>query len=367
MTSRIPVHTRSAQYDVVIGAKLLDQLGEHLAQLGVKQESGVFIVSDETLAACGHVQRAQEACSQAGYPTAVAVVPPGDESKSLSTAERLYNALLDAGMRRDGVLIALGGGVVGDLAGFVAATYQRGIRFIQAPTTLLSHDSSIGGKVGVNLPRGKNLVGAFHQPLAVLFDVTALSTLPDREWRNGMAEVIKHGVIGDAALFASLEANPVAVFPGETQAEELVARGAKVKIQIVEQDEKESSLRMLLNLGHTVGHAVEQASSYGLGHGEAVALGMRVEAEIAAARGWLSQRDKNRLLQVLSAHGLPIVPPDYPLEDILAILELDKKHTRSHWTFVLPRAIGDVAICRDVTRDEVVSAWHHSRKEESSQ
>ncbi|OFW76430.1 MAG: 3-dehydroquinate synthase [Alicyclobacillus sp. RIFOXYA1_FULL_53_8] len=259
--------------------------------------------------------------------------------------------------------MALGGGVVGDLAGFVAATYLRGIRFIQMPTTLLAHDSSIGGKVGINLARGKNLVGAFHPPMAVLYDVSALHSLPPREWQNGMAEVIKHTIIGNPSLFERLEANPLPLFPGADAVEQWLAEAIQVKINVVEQDEFEQETRMWLNLGHTVGHAVEQVSHYRLGHGEAVAIGMRVEAEIAAARGWLSVTDKRRIIAVLDQHGLPIRPPEFLFDEIVDALQVDKKHTNAGWTFVLPKSIGEVAIARDVVRQELADAWEVSLRE----
>lgn len=363
MTTYLSVRSSAGAYPVILGAQVLDRLGDHLESLTVQHDTRLFIVTDETVASLGYAERLVNACQARGYQATVAVVPPRDESKSLAMAESLYGKMLDAGLRRDGIVLALGGGVVGDLAGFVAATYLRGIRFIQMPTTLLAHDSSIGGKVGINLPRGKNLVGAFHQPMAVLYDVGTLESLPPREWQNGMAEVIKHTIIGNPSLFERLETNPVPLYPGNDAVEPWLAEAIQVKIDVVEQDEFEQETRMWLNLGHTVGHAVEQVSHYGLGHGEAIAIGMRVEAELAAARGWLSASDRQRIITVLDQHGLPIRPPEFPFDEVVAALQVDKKHTNSGWTFVLPKSIGQVVVARDVLHHELAQAWGVSLRE----
>ncbi|MBX5437388.1 MAG: 3-dehydroquinate synthase [Alicyclobacillaceae bacterium] len=358
------VRASSGSYPVEVAPGLLDAVGERLRALGAEPGTGAMVVTDESVDRLGYARRVAESCQAAGFAVTVAAVPPGDASKSLAMAELLYNRLLDAGVRRNGTVLAVGGGVVGDLAGFVAATYQRGVRFAQVPTTLLAHDSSIGGKVGVNLPRAKNLVGAFYPPAAVLYDVEVLRSLPAREWRSGMAEVIKHAVIGDPELFAELADHPVLECPPPERAVHLVSRAAAVKVKVVEQDERESGLRMVLNLGHTVGHAVEQVSRYELAHGEAVSIGIAVEAFIAVARGWLDERDRLRIKDVLTRHGLPTTPPDYPLAEVLEALGYDKKHgAGGGWTFVLPRAVGDVAVARDVRRDEVEAAWENARKE----
>ncbi|WP_026962008.1 3-dehydroquinate synthase [Alicyclobacillus herbarius] len=357
MTTRIDVHTSSRTYPFVIGPGLRHDVGEELRRLGLSPNRALFLVGDETIRTMGILRDVEDACRGAGYPVATAVVPPGDASKSWTNAYQLYQQMLSAQIRRDGVVVAVGGGMVGDLAGFVAATYLRGVLFVQVPTTLLAHDSSIGGKVGVNLPEGKNLVGAFHQPAAVLFDTECLATLPEGQWRSGMAEVIKHGIIGNPELFARLEASPVPSYPGAKAAEQLVAEAARVKIGIVEADEQESGLRMVLNLGHTVGHAVEQVSEYELSHGEAVAIGMAVEADLAVARGLLSETERDRMITVLRQHGLPTEVPDYPLDTILAVLARDKKNRYDGWTFALPAGIGRVEIVRGIGREELATAW----------
>ncbi|MCL6637045.1 MAG: 3-dehydroquinate synthase [Alicyclobacillus sp.] len=357
MTRELEVRTPTARYPVRVGARLMQEAGNQVRASGVPAGAAVLVVTDEHLLPFGYAQRVADSCRAAGLRADVAVVPPGDASKSLAQAEQLYERLLDAGVRRNGAVLAVGGGVVGDLAGFVAATYLRGVRLFQVPTTLLAHDSSIGGKVAVNLSRAKNLVGAFYHPQAVLFDVEALASLPVREWQGGMAEVIKHAILGDPALFVQLEAHPYPQYPGAAAAEDLVTRGCQVKIQVVERDEFESELRMLLNLGHTLGHAVEHVSHYTLNHGEAVAIGMRLEADIACRRGWLPRDVRDRIVRVLVQHGLPVEPPPLPFSAVVDALQLDKKHTASGWTFVLPRNLGDVAVARDVAYAEVEQAW----------
>ncbi|WDL97202.1 3-dehydroquinate synthase [Alicyclobacillus sp. ALC3] len=357
MTTELSVRSATRTYPVVVGAGLLREVGQRLRNAGVAAGEHVLIVTDETVLRLGYPNTVLEGCLQAELHCSVTAVPPKDESKSLTMAEQLYNELLDAGVRRSGVVIAVGGGVVGDLAGFVAATYLRGVRFVQVPTTLLAHDSSIGGKVGVNLPRAKNLVGAFHPPIAVWYDVTTLASLPERDWCGGMAEVIKHGVIGNSVLFQQLAQDPYRVYPGNEQAEALVVAGISVKVAVVEADERESEQRMWLNLGHTVGHAVEQASHYSLNHGECVAIGMCVEAELAVQLGLTDESTRDQITSVVAAHHLPTTPPDYNFSEIAEILNLDKKHSKSGWTFVLPRAIGQVEIVRGVTEADLFAAW----------
>jgi 3-dehydroquinate synthase len=357
MTTECWVQTPTTRYPVVVGAGLLEHMPEYLERASVGPDRPLFVVTDENVQEVGYADQLTAVLRNAGYSVGVGVVPPSDASKTLQTAESLYEQMVAAGLRRNGVVLALGGGMVGDLAGFVAATYYRGIPFVQVPTTLLAHDSSIGGKVGVNLKSGKNLVGAFHHPLAVVYDVSTLATLPPREWRGGMAEVIKHGLIGNPELFADLAARPVPEYPGPEFTASLVSRAIQVKIRIVERDEHESGERMKLNLGHTVGHAVEQYSGYRLNHGEAVAIGLVVEAEMAVRRGWLSGSTRDQISLVLQRHGLPTRTDNFPFEAIARLIQHDKKNVNAHWTFALPRAVGDVAVVRDVTSEEVAAAW----------
>lgn len=363
--NKLRVHTPSASYPVLIQAGILSQVGSYLVEHSVQPTSKLYLITDSHLAEFGYSQRVVDACEKKGFSVGVAVVEPSDATKTLHTAERLYEQMVAFGLQRNSLVLALGGGMVGDLAGFVAATYYRGIPFIQLPTTLLAHDSSIGGKVGVNLKSGKNLVGAFHHPAMVLYDVGTLSTLPVREWRGGMAEVIKHGLIGDRDLFFELLSSPIREYPDAALCESLVARACQVKISIVERDEHESGERMKLNLGHTVGHAVEQWSQYQLNHGEAVSIGIRVEAEIALQRGLLTRNERDLISSCLQTHGLPVsmdgLSPDplspQTLEKVIGYLQHDKKHSGSGWTCAVPRGIGEVTILRDVTYDEVVRAF----------
>jgi len=344
-------------YKLVIGSGVVQDAVQWLEDAGIKQGTQLFLVTDTNVVQTGFVKTLKLVCELAGYPAAIAVVKAGDASKSLPTVEQLYNSMIEVGVRRDGVVVAVGGGMVGDLAGFVAATYLRGVRFVQVPTTLLAHDSSIGGKVGVNLSQGKNLIGAFHAPRLVLYDVTVMQSLPNSEWIGGMAEVIKHGAIGDANLFQELLTQPMPDFPGTARVEVLVDRAAAVKVKIIEEDEREAGPRMKLNLGHTIGHAIEQCSEYTIHHGEAVALGMIVETQLAFLQGIAEASVIDQINNVLCKHNLPTELPALSWSDIAKVVARDKKHHRDGWTFALPAAIGEVVVVSDVPVDAVESAW----------
>jgi len=359
--STIFVRSKTHDYPVLVDAGLLSEFGSLLRQQKVEEGAVVAILTDATVAKLGYAQTVQQACMDAGYLAHILTVPAGDHAKRLDVVAQLYYQLLDLNVRRNGVIVAVGGGVVGDLAGFVAATYQRGIRFFQVPTTLLAHDSSIGGKVGVNLTLGKNLVGAFYPPVAVVYDVCTLSSLPAREWRNGMAEVIKHGLIGDRALFGRLQENPMAVCPDVTRVIDILTQAMAVKIRIIEADEREAGQRMALNIGHSVGHAVEQLSNYSLGHGEAIAIGLCVEANVAYGRGLLSKQQVHIVSQVLHAHGLPTMPTNDTFASIAARIDVDKKNTASAWTFALLQDVGQVVLVHDIRPEEVRLAWEETR------
>lgn len=363
---RLLVDSRTGSYPVVVGAGLLSTVADELERLLFSQKTKVTVITDDTVATLPLLKTVTDSLEASEFTYQVVKFPAGDASKSLDAASSIYPKLLSFGMRRSDVIIALGGGVVGDLAGFVAATYLRGIAFIQVPTTLLAHDSSIGGKVGVNLPEGKNLVGAFYPPRAVLFDLDALSFLPDRQWTNGMAEVIKHGLIADAELFDELEANPLVVYPGATSFEPILASAMQVKIDVVQADEREANRRQVLNLGHTIGHAIEQRSHYALGHGEAISIGMVLEAKLALERGLLSQSDAGRIRCVLQEHGLPVVPQKDDWVEIRRVMDVDKKHKDALWTFALPRRVGEVDIVSDVHPDEVQRVYEQAFEEEQA-
>ncbi len=308
--SVISVRTPSANYEVEIGAGLVEQVGARLdallsGGLSAGKQRAFVITSPE-------IDRLWGARLQSGFPTPLTrlLVPAGEEHKRLTTVERLTEELATLGADRDSVLIALGGGVIGDMTGFVAAMYMRGIRYIGVPTTLLAQvDSSLGGKTGVNLAAGKNLVGAFHHPLAVYADIATLATLPADELRAGLQEAVKSGIIRDRALFDFLDTQSAAVLAGDPDAlTRVVAASVRVKADVVSADEREGGLRMILNLGHTLGHAIEAATGYKqLLHGEAVAWGMLAASNIATTRGTVTAAEAARMDRVIRAYG-PLQP-----------------------------------------------------------
>jgi 3-dehydroquinate synthase len=294
-------------------------------------------------------------------PTQLLLVPAGEPSKSLDQTAQLYRALARLPADRHTLLVAVGGGVVGDLTGFVAATYNRGLPLMMVPTSLLAMvDSSVGGKVGINLPEGKNLVGAFHQPCLVWIDIRQLATLPEREYRSGLAEVVKYGVILDADFFAWLAGNVEAILAREPHAvEHLVARSCELKAQVVQQDEYErTGLRAILNYGHTFAHAFETVAGYGSWlHGEAVALGMHCAARLAARRGLIPPALVERQQELLLRFGLPCAPdPAWPVDALLAAMRTDKKAVAGQLRFVLPTRLGEVRLFADVRENEVRAA-----------
>ena len=323
----VTVRTSTA-YDVVIGAGLLGQAGAYLRSCTAAQR--VLLVSDRNV-----YRRYGAAVTQAmaGFSVSPFVIEPGEGAKSMETLAKLLNAAAGHGLRRQDGIVALGGGVVGDLAGLAAALYMRGIPYVQMPTTLLSAvDASVGGKTAVDLPGGKNLAGAFWQPACVLCDCTALDTLPPGEFANGMAEVIKYGVIRDPEILSAAER-------GATGLPRLIARCVAIKRDLVEADERDVGVRRLLNFGHTIGHALEKASGYTLGHGAAVAVGMVYATKLAEQAG-LCAGMSPRLSRCLEKYGLP-VSPAYPWQTLVPLMELDKKNAGSRAvTMVLPLTWG---------------------------
>ncbi len=294
------------------------------------------------------------------HPPTVLFLPPGEPAKRLSEIERLLEQLAQAGADRSSVLVAFGGGIVGDVGGFLAAIYMRGIRYVQVPTTLLAQvDSSVGGKTGANLAAGKNLVGAFHHPASVWADVSLLRTLPSRELRAGLMEVVKAAIIRDAALFDELERRLPELLkpePDEALLEEIIARAIAIKARVVGLDEREGGLRMILNLGHTVGHAIEAATGYSaLLHGEAVGWGMLVALSIAQARGLVSRDEAARAGALVRALG-PLPGFAVSAEKLLLTAGRDKKNSGGTRRFVLPRGLGDAVVVEDVTDRELLQA-----------
>lgn len=331
----------------------LDMLGDLVRRL--KLGDRALAVTDANVAAL-YGERALAALRQAGMRADLAVLPPGEESKSLAAAEGLYSKAIAGGLDRKSPIIAVGGGVVGDLAGFVAATYLRGVPFIQVPTTLLAQvDSSVGGKVAVNHPAGKNLIGAFYQPRLVVADTAVLATLPARELASGLAEVVKYGVIADAAFFAWLGANSEAILAREAGViGEIIRRSCEIKAAVVEQDEKESHLRMILNFGHTIGHAVEAATGFArYTHGEGVAIGMYGAARLSNIIGRCGPETVEDIAALLGRLGLPTAARGCRVEDLAAYLARDKKSVGGAVNWVLPGEIGRVAISADVPEGAV--------------
>jgi 3-dehydroquinate synthase len=316
-----------------------------------------YIVTDRNVA--GHAGQVGAALRTADFQTALTVLPPGEPQKSLEVASRLYDGLLAEGADRNTLLVAVGGGVIGDLTGFVAATYARGLPLLMVPTTLLAMvDSSVGGKVAVNHPRAKNLIGAFHQPVGVWIDTATLASLPEREYRSGLAEVVKYGVILDADFFTYLEANAEAVLRRDgAVVGEIVRRSCRRKADVVEKDERElTGLRAALNYGHTFAHAVEAAASYGTWlHGEAVAAGMNCAARLAERIGLIDESIAVRQQRLLRRFGLPPAEAVWPdPQAMLALMRNDKKTLAGRLRFVLPRRLGEVALFEDVPEAEVL-------------
>jgi 3-dehydroquinate synthase len=346
-------------YDIVIGRGLLGSLGERIARL--RPGAKAAILTDETVAR-HHLATAEAALKDAGVAASSVKVPAGESSKSFREFERVCDALLAARIERGDLVVALGGGVVGDLAGFAASVIRRGVDYVQVPTTLLAQvDSSVGGKTAINSRQGKNLVGAFYQPVLVLADTAALDTLPEREFRAGYAEVVKYGLLGDAAFFEWLEANWRDLFAGGPAREHAIAVSCRAKAAIVARDERETGDRMLLNLGHTFGHAFEAAAGFSdrLLHGEAIGLGMSLAFEFSARRGLIATAEADRVIAHLAAVGLPTHVKAVPggnwptLDTMMDLIAQDKKVKRGQLTFILVRGIGQAFVSREVEAAEV--------------
>jgi 3-dehydroquinate synthase len=317
-------------------------------------------VTDETVAR-HHLQAAEASLAKADIGYSHVIVPPGEASKSYAVFENVCERLIAARVERGDLIVALGGGVIGDLAGFAASAIRRGLDFVQVPTTLLAQvDSSVGGKTGINSRHGKNLVGAFHQPVLVLADTAVLDTLPVRQMRAGYAEVAKYGLIGDAEFFGWLEKDWPDIFSGGPAREYAVMKSCQMKAGIVARDERESGDRALLNLGHTFGHALEAAAGFSdrLLHGEAIAIGMTLAFAFSAGRGLLAPADAERVRRHLSAAGLPTRIADIPgtvpdADRLMDLIAQDKKVKRGKLTFILARGIGASFIAPDVEADDV--------------
>jgi 3-dehydroquinate synthase len=357
-TVRVDLGERS--YDVLVEKGLLSRAGERIREVGLSGKAAV--ISDSTVAGF-HGAALLDSLTAAGFTPTLHEVPAGESSKSLGHVEALCSAMAAAGHDRRSFVVALGGGVVGDLAGFVASVFYRGVPFVQIPTTIVAQvDSSVGGKTGVNLAEGKNLLGAFHQPARVIVDPDVLATLPGREYREGFAEVIKHAAIRDAAMLVEIAALDPAT--REVPAE-LIARNIAIKARIVEADELETKgIRALLNLGHTIGHGIEAAVPYGeMLHGEAISLGLRAAVFLSRRHAGLAEEPAEAILDLLEKFQLPLVlDPAITTERVLHKMGRDKKFEAGKIRFVLLRAPGDAYLGDEVTAADLEEAIEHLRQ-----
>ena len=341
---RLMVGLGERAYPIWIGHRILDRLGEALHDVAFPRQ--VAIITSPTIAE-HYGEQVQTVLHNAGFRVSTIIIPDGEEHKNFETLQKIFDALIEEGFDRSSGLVALGGGVIGDMVGFAAAIFLRGIAFAQVPTTLLAQvDSSVGGKTAVNHPLGKNLIGAFYQPRHVHIDVATLTTLPPREFAAGMAEVVKYGIICDQAFFHSLTEQREELCRQEPQAlVRTVKRSCQIKANVVEVDEKESSFRAILNFGHTFGHAVETLAGYGAyRHGEAVAIGMVVAAELSCRLGLCEPQNVAAIRELLVSFGLPVDPPDYSIDQYLAAMQRDKKVKEGVLRLVLNRGIGECLI-----------------------
>ncbi|OUL35064.1 3-dehydroquinate synthase [Nostoc sp. 106C] len=356
MTSVIKVNLPQQSYEIAIAPGSLDRLGEQMSSLKLGKK--VLLVSNPTIFK-HYGERATASLTAAGFEVASSILPAGERYKNLNSIQKLYDTALENRLERSSTIVALGGGVIGDMAGFAAATWLRGINVVQVPTTLLAMvDSAIGGKTGVNHPQGKNLIGAFYQPRLVLIDPDVLKTLPVREFRAGMAEVIKYGVIWDAELFVQMEAskhlNQLRYIKPEL-IDAILTRSCQAKADVVSKDEKEAGLRAILNYGHTIGHAVESLTGYRVvNHGEAVGIGMVAAGQIAVElRMWQKEDTERQNALIQKAGLLTQLPSGVDIEAIVKALQLDKKVKAGKVRFVLPTQIGVVTVTDEVPADTI--------------
>jgi 3-dehydroquinate synthase len=347
----IELRSDTEQYDIHVGQGVIVPLGTQLADLLPGRNA--FLLSHPGLLQL-YGDAVTASLQEAGFTVETCSIPEGETTKTLQTAAGLYTRLAQCGADRQSVLCAFGGGVVGDIGGFVAATYMRGIPFVQIPTTLLAMvDSSIGGKTGVNHDLGKNLIGAFYPPRAVCSDITFLRSLPEREYRCGLSEIIKAGVIDDAELFAFIEAHVEAIRQRDEQVlTTLIERAIAVKVRVVQEDPTEQGIRAILNFGHTIGHALEAATAYEqYSHGEAVAIGMALVARLSAALDYCTSAVCDRLYAVLEALELPVTYTDIDSQDLLEVMAHDKKTVNGVMRFILLQDIGSVVYRQEVPLD----------------
>ena len=353
---KVKVELGSRSYDILIGLGSLSDCHKHIKRLF--SSGSLFMISDDNcFDLIGH--DLIRLLAENGLSVRSVVFPMGEGSKNLRTVENISSELAQKGADRHSVIIALGGGVTGDIAGFVASIYMRGIPFVQIPTTLLAQvDSSVGGKTGVDLKEGKNLVGTFYQPSLVIIDIGVLATLPPKELRNGLSEVIKYGAIWDADFFSYLEDNIKGCIGLEPEAiMEVVRRSCEIKAEVVSSDEREAGLRRILNFGHTFGHAIEAASNFQISHGEGVSIGMVAASRLSNMKGLLSDNELERMINLITAMGLPVELPSYlNIDDVISRIKYDKKSRGGDIHFVLLKRIGDTLITPDVSNNEIKTA-----------
>jgi 3-dehydroquinate synthase len=358
----VPVDLGDQSYSIEIGSGNLAQLPAVVQQLA--DVSHAIVISDSEVRPL-YAESVSQSLEAAGLRVDLLEIAAGESSKAAETVAHLWNALLQAGADRFSVVVAVGGGVVGDLAGFVAASYARGIRFVQAPTTLLAQvDSSVGGKVGINLAGGKNMVGAFWQPAAVVIDTETLTSLPDRQFSAGLAEVVKYGVIMDPDFFSLLEQQAAAIWERDAETlRSVVAHCCQLKAEVVAEDERETSgRRAILNYGHTFCHAIEALSGYGtILHGEAVSIGMICASRLAASMGRIESAVTDRQLALLAQFQLPVQLPDLDVEEMIQLMRRDKKSQHGELRFVLPASLGQVELVEGVDLELVRSAIQESQ------
>lgn len=355
--SSVVVDLGERSYRVDIGKGLLEGLGASCRALGLGAKA--LVLTDEAVGRL-YGGTVLKSLKEAGFDTHYATFPAGEEYKSIETASALYGACIDAGLDRGSFIVAVGGGVVGDVAGFVAATYMRGIEFVQVPTTLLAQvDASVGGKTAVNHPQGKNLIGAFHQPRLVLADVATLVSLSPREYRSGIAEIVKAALIRDEAFLGFLEKEWLALLRLEGEkVTAAVRRSVEIKAEVVQTDEKETGLRAILNYGHTVGHALEAATEYRrFTHGEAIAIGMVIEGEISVRLGLLRSSELLRIKELLAKFDLPVDAQGVPYAAVHEAMKLDKKVKDGKIRFALLDGVGDCRVVSDVSEEAVAEAY----------
>ncbi|MCP3772445.1 3-dehydroquinate synthase [Paenibacillus sp. MZ04-78.2] len=365
MVRELTVDLGTRSYPIYIGEGLLADIAAYFEKHGISKASPLLVVTDDHVAK-HHLKPVIDRLTEGGYTAVSYTVAAGEKSKSLAVLEDVVGACLQAGLDRKSTVVALGGGVVGDLAGFVAASYMRGIRFVQIPTTILAHDSSVGGKVAVNHPLAKNIIGAFHQPEMVLYDTSTLLTLPDRDVRAGLSEMIKHGLIWDAEFTAWCEANAEKLIGLDPEALQYgLYNGCAVKAAVVSQDERENDLRAILNLGHTIGHALEAVAGYNeLQHGEAISIGMVGTAMLSVRMG-----NPEEILtvteRIFKKFGLPTrIPAHFDTEAIMRAMMHDKKFSEGRMVYIIPTAIGKVEINKNVSAEWVREIVERLKRED---